>query len=127
MLVMFLIYALIPVLIVLNIANTDNNKIKRCRLLYGVPAIILTMINIFVFIYDQFYKKVKFFDENSFTFLLPGLSLMLVLIVYNSGRRQEKIIQTEIASNEIERLRNNSVSSKRHDVVLSNEEIIEKL
>lgn len=127
MLVMFLIYAIIPVLIVLNIAKTDNKRIRKCRLLYGIPAIILTMINVGGFLYNEFYKKISFFSENTYAFLIPGLSLLLVIIVYNSGKKYEKIIQTEIASSEMDRLRNSGTSQKRHSVILSNEEEIEKL
>jgi len=127
MLIMFLIYALIPVMIILNITKTDNKKIRKYRFIYGIPAIILTIFNVSLFIYNQFYKKITLFDENSFAFLLPGLSLLLVLIIYNSGRKQEKIIQTEIAATEIEKARNIRINNKRHNVVLSYEEEIEKL
>lgn len=127
MLIIFLIYAIIPVLIVINIAKTDNKKIRKCRLLYAVPAIILTIVNVIGFLYNEFYQKINFFSENPYAFLLPGLSLLLVLIVYNSGKKQEKMIQIEIASNEIDKVRNSGASQKRHNVIFSKEDEIEKL
>lgn len=127
MLIIFLIYALIPMLILINITQTDNKKIKKCRLIYGIPAIILNIINVGGFIWHHFYQKITLFQDNLLFFLIPGLSLLLVLIVYNSGKRKEKIIQTEIASEEIEKVRNNSSSQKKHDVILSGDDIIEKL
>lgn len=127
MLIMFLIYALIPVIIVLNIFKTDNKKIRKCRFIYGIPAIILTIVNVSLFVYDQFYESLTIFEENSFMFLVPGLFLLLVLIIYNSGRREERIIQTEIASSEIEKVRDVGKMNKRHNVILSHEEEIEKL
>ena len=127
MLIMFLIYALIPVIIILNITRTDNKKIRKCRFIYGIPAIVLTIINVSLFIYNEFYKKLELFEENSLAFLLPGLSLLLVLIIYNSGRKEEKLIQTEITASEIEKVRNIRTVNKRHQVVLSREEEIEKL
>lgn len=127
MLIIFLIYALIPVLIAINITRTDNKRIKRCRLIYGIPAIILTIVNVSGFLWHNFYQKITLFQDNSLFFLVPGLSLSLVLIVYNSGKKQEKIIQTEIASSEIDRVRNSGTSQKRHDVILSSDDEIEKL
>jgi len=127
MLIMFLIYALLPVIIIINITKTDNKKIKKCRFIHSIPAIILTLINISYFIYDQFYKKITLFQEYNYAFLLPGLSLALVLIIYNSGRKKEKLIQTEIATEEIEKVRNVSSNNKRHDVILTQDEEIEKL
>ena len=41
--------------------------------------------------------------------------------------KQEKIIQTEIASSEIDRVRNSGTSQKRHNVILSSDDEIEKL
>ena len=127
MLMIFLIYNIIQLLIVLNIPKTDNKKIRKCRLLYGIPAIILTIINVVGFLYNQFYQKIDFFRENPLAFLIPGLSLLLVLIVYNSGKREEKMIQIEIASDEIDKVRNSRASQKRHSLIFSKEEEIEKL
>ena len=127
MLIIFLIYALIPVLIAINITRTDNKRIKRCRLIYGIPAIILTIVNVSGFLWHNFYQKITLFQHNSLFFLVPGLSLSLVLIVYNSGKKQEKIIQTEIASSEIDKVRNSGTSQKRHNVILSSDDEIEKL
>lgn len=127
MLVMFLIYALIPIIIVLNIFFTDNKKARRCRFVYAIPAIILNIINISFFVYHNFYKKITIFKESRFFFLVPPLLLLLVIIFYHSGKKEERIIKTEIMSLEIDKIKDTRGFNKNYNLVLSYPDDDEKL
>jgi len=129
MLIIFLIYALIPIFILIRVPKTLDKKIKFCRFRYAIPALVLTIINVSCFIYAQFIGEFTLFEENPYAFLLPGLSLLLVLIVFNAGKRQEKILQASLTEREIEKVRFQKGSAKRKQIVISTDrgEEIEKL
>ncbi len=124
-----LIYALIPILIIFRIFKVVEKKIRFCRFLYAIPAILLTIVNVSIFVYHYFIAEFTLFDGNSYAFLIPALALLLVLIVYNSGRRQEKILRTELAGQEIENVRFRKGDSLRNQLVITSSESdeIEKL
>lgn len=129
MLFLFLLYALIPVLILLRIPRTVDKSILWCRFRYAAPAMILTVINVGCFLYHYLVKPLTIFKENPYAFLLPGLLLAVVLIIYNSGRKQEKLLQTEVTSREIERVRFKKSSDQATNIIIQMDDVeqIEKL
>ena len=122
MLAIFLIYALLPVIIVIRVPRTTDKRIKKCRLRYAIPAIILTTLNVAYFIYTQFIDEFHVFDESEYAFLLPGLSLALTLIVFNAGLREEKSIHKQLTGEEIEQIRFRKTSTSRTQLSLDLEE-----
>lgn len=114
-----LIYALVPVALLLRCFQAIDKRIRACRIRYAIPSLLLTLINIGTFLYHWFVQKVPFFRFDNLTFLLPALALLLVLIIWNAGRRKEKIIQAEITSDEIEKVRFQKWTNHRQQITVT--------
>lgn len=127
-LALFLIYAIIPIVIILQIPITMSKQIFWCRFYHALPAIVLTIINVVGFSYHNFVKPITVFQDNPYFFLVPGLMLAATLIIFNKGKKKERIIQTELTSQEIEKIRFNKNKTKQNQIVIElDEEEIEKL
>ncbi len=101
MLIIFLIYFIIPLIILIKIPVASNKKIKRNRILYAIPAAILTLLNIGYGIYLWQTDQWSILDEPSSLFV-PGVLLLFVIIISNIGKKKERILQSELASQAIE-------------------------
>lgn len=122
-----LFYALIPIFILISAFKTDNVQIRKNRICHAIPALVLTLINIGMFSYYFLTKKIFFISQDDFTFLIPGLLLLVTLIVWNAGRRYEKVIQMKITSEEIERVRFRKGDSSRQQITISSNDDEEML
>lgn len=128
MIAIFGVYFIVPICIIFTIRGTADKKIKKCRIRYATPAIILTVLNIVGAIYLWQAEKLDLLKEPS-SFFIPGIILLFVIIIYNVGKKQERLLQTEIASVAIENARYAKSSSMTQSIIIDsrNEEEIEKL
>lgn len=126
MLIVFIIYAIIPIILLLKLGKIIEPKIKKCRILYSIPAILLTGFNIVAGIYlygtDQWSKL-----EDPSAFFIPGIFLLITIVIYNLGHKQEKIMQAELAEKAIEKVRYSKKSQGQSQIVIKSTDEIEKL
>lgn len=121
-----LAYSVFPIWILLMIPNVVEKEILISRIKHAIPAFLLTVINISVLIYYWYFEKLPFMKEGTYLFLIPPLFLLLVVIVWNAGRRQEKFIQMDLAGKEIEKVRFQKVAGSRH-IIASTADDVEML
>lgn len=114
-----LAYSVFPIWVLLMVPQVTEKQIQISRMKHAIPAFLLTLINISVLIYYWYFKKLPFIREGTYLFLIPPLFLLLVVIVWNAGRRQEKFIQMDLAGKEIEKVRFRKGAESRHVIASS--------
>ena len=127
LILLLLIYGAIPLWILLQVFQVENKRIRKNRIKYAIPSLILTIINITALGYYFCFKHIPFIRWDDNTYLIPGLALLLVIIIWNSGKKQEKFIQMDITGEEIERIRFKKGDSNRHSLTISSEDEDEML
>lgn len=126
-LIVFLIYVFIPIFIIVNIFNTLEDEIKKIRFKYSIPSIITTIINIIILIYIIIVGKIPILEENPYLLFIPLILIIICMALYKAGKKQEKIIELNIASQEIESVRFKRSDIKRQNLSVSFNEEDEKL
>lgn len=122
LILLLLIYGAIPFWIILQVFQTLNKRIRVNRIKHAIPALILAIINISGLCYYWCFGHIPFINWEDKTYLIPGLALLLVIIIWNSGRKQEKFIQMDITGEEIERVRFRKSSTNRQSLTISSED-----
>lgn len=121
-LIMFLIYILIPLLIIFDIFSTTNEDMKKYKFKHAIISIVTTVINVIALIYILVVGTIKLFYESKFFFLIPALLLLASIISYKSGKKGERTYEAEIASKEIDDVRSSRREVRQTFTVSFNEE-----
>lgn len=110
----YLIYIIIPLMIVINVLKADSKETKKIRLIYAIPSIlmILFIASLYFLQYIDVIDFIKIIDNEPKLFLLPMFLSVIPIIFYLSGRKKEKYIYIDMAISDAERARdrkNNNV------------------
>lgn len=93
----FIIYAVIPIIIFIRAIIAIDQRIRKCRYQYAIPAIILICVNFICFYYLYRTNNIDLFSQISLTLLVALACLFFVLLFYKIGYEQEKILILKIA------------------------------
>lgn len=124
----YLIYLVIPLMIVLNAMEADTSKTKIIRLLYAIPSILMILFIAVVYLL-KFINVIDFMELIEYSpelFLVPMLLTLIPIIFYYSGRKHEKYIYVDMAIEEAEVARERrNYNKKIVDVKIKTDDDIE--
>lgn len=126
----YLIYIIIPLMIVLNAMEADTVETKKVRLMYSIPSILMILFIALIYFlrYIEVVDFLELIDYNPELFLVPILLSLIPVIFYLSGKRREKYLYVDMAIEEAEIVRERkSYNKKIIDVNIKTDEDIEIL
>jgi len=100
----YLIYLVIPLMIILNAMEADTSKTKVLRLLYAIPSILMILF-VGVMYLLKYLGVVDFMELIEYSpelFLVPMLLTLIPVILSSSGKKHEKYIYVDMAIEEAE-------------------------
>lgn len=100
----YLIYIIVPLMIIINAMEGDTKETKRVRILYSIPSIlmILFIASLYFLRYIEVVDFLDLVDHNPKLFLLPMFLSIIPILFYLSGRKKEKYIYVDMAMTEAE-------------------------